>query len=236
MFLLEYLNLEKGTITFIGAGGKTSLMFFAAKELKKSKRSVLVTTTTKIYFPNFGEFDYYFNIKYFEPKDFYGRITVVGKYINEEGKIIGLNEEEIFSIAKNFDFILVEGDGAKNLPIKAPLENEPVIPSFSDVVMGVIGIDCFNKRISEKTVFRLERFCQVTNSKKGDIIDEYVISKLINSPFGLFKNSPLSSRKIVGINKVDTKKRREYAKKIFDLTSFEFMVSSAKKGIFEKWR
>ncbi len=50
--LIDILKLKsQGVISIIGAGGKTSLMFSLAKELSKSGKKVLTTTTTKIFMP-----------------------------------------------------------------------------------------------------------------------------------------------------------------------------------------
>ncbi|MCA1795623.1 MAG: hypothetical protein LC660_17455, partial [Desulfobacteraceae bacterium] len=51
--ILESLDLpETGVISLIGAGGKTSLMFCLARELARSGRKVLSTTTTNVLFPS----------------------------------------------------------------------------------------------------------------------------------------------------------------------------------------
>ena len=42
------LEIEKGIVTFIGAGGKTSAIFQVAKELAAQKKKVIITTTTKM--------------------------------------------------------------------------------------------------------------------------------------------------------------------------------------------
>ncbi|MCD4678214.1 MAG: hypothetical protein K8S18_19810, partial [Desulfobacula sp.] len=50
--LIDNLQLNRrGVISLIGAGGKTSLMFCLAKELENSGKTVLTTTTTKIFMP-----------------------------------------------------------------------------------------------------------------------------------------------------------------------------------------
>jgi probable selenium-dependent hydroxylase accessory protein YqeC len=51
MTLYEALNIDLNIselISLVGAGGKTSIMFRLAKELKASGKKVLVTTTTNI--------------------------------------------------------------------------------------------------------------------------------------------------------------------------------------------
>jgi probable selenium-dependent hydroxylase accessory protein YqeC len=233
MDIAKKLGIKNDVVTLVGAGGKTSLMFSIAKELKLKK--VLVTTTTKIYYPLDDQYDYYYNYVEFPFKKMKG-ITVMGNGINDENKIIGLEEEKIKTIREYFDIVLIEGDGSRGLPIKAPEKHEPVIPSSSSIVIGVIGIDSIYKTINQQNVFRLERFCTITGSKIGDILDEYKIAKLIISKEGLFKGAPDDSRKIVVINKVDDEEKKALAKKIFDLVQYEFAISSVKFGIFEKWR
>ena len=70
-----------------------------------------------------------------------------------------------------FDFILVEADGAKRKPIKAPADYEPVIPSSTTLVIGVIGLDALGKAIDEETIHRCELFCSLTGKKAGNTID-----------------------------------------------------------------
>lgn len=233
MDIVKKLDIKNDVVTLVGAGGKTSLMFKMAEEKRQSK--VLVTTTTKIYYPLKEQFDYYYNYVDFPFKNMDG-ITVIGNGVNEENKIIGLEEEKIKALKDYFHLILIEGDGSRGLPIKAPEKHEPVIPSFSTIVIGVIGIDSLYKTINEENVFRIERFCTVTGSKPGDLVDEHKIAKLIISEEGLFKGAPEGTRKIVIINKVDDEQKKALAKKVFNLVQYEFAISSVKKGIFEKWR
>ena len=47
------------------------------------------------------------------------------------------------------DFILIEGDGSKNLPLKAPKDNEPVIIKETNLVIGIMGFDSINKKIKD---------------------------------------------------------------------------------------
>ena len=52
MTLKEALGLKKGKmVSLIGAGGKTTTLFFLARELWEEGGKVLVTTTTKIFKP-----------------------------------------------------------------------------------------------------------------------------------------------------------------------------------------
>ncbi len=111
-------------ICLVGAGGKTTTMFALAQELKSRGKSVLVTTTTNIYYPSAGECDVVIIdgsadtgiLKHAEP----GSIICLGSDIIKERKLSGLDRECIAKLheGKRFDCILVECDGAKHKPIR----------------------------------------------------------------------------------------------------------------------
>ncbi len=207
----QLINLIKkpSLISFIGAGGKTTTMFNLATQYKKLNKKVLITTTTKIMFPTEANgCETYIldasNNPLLLNKIKNGTITCLGKKPNfTKKKIIGIEPEYINKIfaQKIFDSILVEADGAKQKPIKAPANYEPVIPQTATTVFGVIGMDSIGAAIEEKNVHRAEIFCQITDSKIGDIIDEKIIIKLILSKKGLFTKTPNLCQKILLINK-----------------------------------
>jgi probable selenium-dependent hydroxylase accessory protein YqeC len=221
MSLLAALHLnpnDRGLICLIGAGGKTTTMFIIAAVLKALGKKVLVTTTTKIFHPEKNQYDSIL----FDPSGTIslvetcrpGTITCLGKELNTtDNKIFGIEKEiadGIFNEAL-FDFILVEGDGAKNKPIKAPGTREPVIPGKTTLTLGVIGLDALGKPVNDDNVHRLEQFCTITGAKENDLIDESIITRLITSPNGIFKSVPENSKRMVLLNKADTLPSHEIA-------------------------
>lgn len=212
MDIIKYFDIDINTkemISVVGGGGKTTTMFNLAFELKRLNKRVLVTTTTAIYNPNRELYD---NIvvlddnKSIEDNWQKGTITVLGRCISTENKILGVDGSFLnYVFSKSlFDFILVEADGSKKKPIKAPDSHEPVIPSNTSKVIGIIGMDSLGKIIDEANVHRSEIFCDITNSSMGDIITEETIARLIVSEVGLFKGTPIDSKKYLLLNKADT--------------------------------
>lgn len=179
-------------ITIVGAGGKTSLMYDIAKKLKKLNKKVLITTTTKIYIPKKNIVDKFLvgSVDIFDtyspPKS---SITVSGKGIIMEVKYIGYTKEEIKYIydINKFDYIIIEGDGAKMKSLKAPRNFEPVVPKNTNILLGVIGMDVLNKKINKKNIFGLEEFLEITDKIINQKIDKESIIKLIENKNGLFK-------------------------------------------------
>ncbi|CAH2212504.1 selenium cofactor biosynthesis protein YqeC [Tepidibacter aestuarii] len=226
MKIYEYFDInfsKKEMISFVGAGGKTTIIFKLAKQLKSMNKKVLITTSTAIYHPDKEEYDELIvndsidigNIDKIKE----GSITVIGRRVSKENKLLGLSKEAIDEIynLKIFDYILVEADGSKRKSIKSPDDHEPVIPINTDKVVGVIGLDCIGKKINMENVHRPELFCNITNSKVEEIIDEEKIFELIINDKGLFKNTPKECKKYILLNKVESEKRKKAASVIIEL-------------------
>jgi probable selenium-dependent hydroxylase accessory protein YqeC len=215
---------ERKVISLVGGGGKTSIMYRLAQELKSNGGRVLVTTTTHIYYPDKSFYDQFFwweDVKKtpIERSDLgQASITVIGSRMIDDKKMKGIEEECVKELYDSgiFDAILIEADGAKGKPIKAPAEHEPVIPECTSVLIGVIGIDCYGKKIDPLWVHRPEILTEVTGRALGDIIDDEVIEKLVLSGDGLFKNCPKKAEKVLFINKAEKKEYFEIAQRIGD--------------------
>ena len=190
-----------GMISFVGGGGKTSSIFALANELAGAGRKVLITTTTAMYNPEGIE----------NPN-----IDILGDHVTGEGKLKGISKERADQLfdGKKYDVILVEADGSKGLPIKAPAGYEPVVPSATTVMVGVIGIDCFGKAVDPAFVHRPELFAALTGVPCSGIVEDNAILRLVSSPEGLFKNCPEGAKKVFLINKVMDGASEEIAKRI----------------------
>jgi probable selenium-dependent hydroxylase accessory protein YqeC len=117
----DLLDLNRGSIiSLVGAGGKTSLMYLLAEELRCESK-VLITTTTKIYMPEKEGYDYiaigkknFESLKHSKNKGIY----LYGSSVNKENKIIGPTVLELDEESSYFHYIFVEADGAKGKAIK----------------------------------------------------------------------------------------------------------------------
>ena len=197
-------------ISLVGAGGKTSTMFGLAQELKAFGKKVLVTTTTNIALSETSKADRLVidNLKdiRFLSRVEPGTIACLGSgMLNDKGKLKGIDREFIDAIYQEhlFDYIVVEADGSKRRPIKAPAHYEPVLPRETTRVVGLIGLDALGKSITEDHVHRPNLFCSITGKKMGDPIDRKCLTDLILAKNGLFKDAPRGCRKYVVLNKAD---------------------------------
>ncbi|MCC5910194.1 MAG: putative selenium-dependent hydroxylase accessory protein YqeC, partial [Clostridiaceae bacterium] len=133
-------------------------------------------------------------------------------------KLLGLSPLVVDRIYTKeiYDVILVEADGSKRKPIKAPNHHEPVIPKGTTRVVGVIGLDALGKEINEMTVHRPHLFCKVTNSIMGELIDTSKVVALTTHREGLFKNTPTNSRRYLLLNKSEDPEKQQKALEIID--------------------
>jgi molybdenum cofactor cytidylyltransferase len=136
----------------------------------------------------------------------HGLVLLTGPQVEKE-RTSGLSMlvmDELRSLVEKFHLpMLIEADGSRQKPIKAPSENEPVIPNWVSVVVVVCGLSGLGKRLSSQWVHRPEGFAQLTSLSMGDCITPEALAKeLINSQGGL-KGIPEKSRRILLLNQVD---------------------------------
>lgn len=233
--MLEGLDIKKDDIiTITGAGGKSSLMFFLARELAKIGR-VLVTTTTKIFVPERENFEELI-VEGKRIKGEFKNIYVYGKKIID-GKIEGLSEEKIMNIKNNFDFVLIEGDGAKRKILKSWNSYEPCIPTITTKVIGVVNLDIGGLELKEENIHRFEIFKDNFYNFIGErATEKFIIDYIQKGEF--FKNYS-SGKKYIFLNGIDGKKYLEkfsLALKICNQlnATYEFILGSVKeKNIFK---
>ena len=140
MEIAPLLHVTRGVTALIGGGGKTTLLYTLAEELRR-RGTVIVTTSTHIQRPE------QYPVLPEGGKDAVaaalsenGVVCVAGR--SPEGKLSApaLSFELLSELA---DFVLVEADGSKRLPLKAHAPHEPVIPACAGQTVYVVGADGF---------------------------------------------------------------------------------------------
>jgi molybdenum cofactor cytidylyltransferase len=65
---------------------------------------------------------------------------------------------------------LVEADGSRQRPLKAPGKHEPPIPSFAETVLVVAGLSGLGKPLDDENVHRPEIFGRLSGLQLGELV------------------------------------------------------------------
>ncbi|MDD7305007.1 MAG: selenium cofactor biosynthesis protein YqeC [Peptoniphilaceae bacterium] len=203
--LIDIFQIKKGDNIFItGAGGKTSLMEKLGSSLKKEGR-VLISTSTKIRRPKNKDIDYIYDsfnsYKKIDEKKF---LLAMGKLDPKTNKFSSIGEDNLTKISKDFDYMLIEADGCRNLALKMWKSYEPVIYNISSKVICVFSAKVIGRRIDKDFIYNYDDFIKLIDEK---IVNKEVFLKLIESkpgPFGDF-----SSPKFIFFNQVESLEEKE---------------------------
>lgn len=212
--MLELMSLnDKNMIAIQGAGGKTSTLFKLKDEFRLSNKSCLISTTTKMGRVSKENFDFLWEATD-KSRHNDGKIYFASQS-HTDTKEIGFEPEFFDKIFGEglFSNIILETDGAKTRPIKAPREDEPLNPKSITHCVGVMGLDSVNKPFDERFCHRKEYMEKIIGNPKTLTTESY--AEIINSNRGLFKNS-YDAKKFLILNKADTKQDIENAMDIIE--------------------
>lgn len=226
--LLEALNLELAqlesaypkvqiegqkrrnpVISVIGAGGKTTTITRLAFEYRKRHIPVIVTTTTHMKIEDAPWF-------LLEPS-----IEKAVEVLNQEGMVwAGIPTEDGKMKAPPDWFlaqllqcgcpVLIEADGAKRLPMKAPAEHEPVLLKETTHVLNICGLDAVGSPFQE-VCFRPALAAGILGKQITDrVCPEDILNLALSAKAGKKGITPDMKYSII-LNKADTREREHMA-------------------------
>lgn len=222
MLLRDALGLgQEKVVSFVGGGGKTTAMYRLAAELGEKGASIVVTTTTQIDMTDAK--DVGCTVITQDIKELCSKvkeklrnypIVAVGYDITQEGKIKGVPPKWVGVLAELADYVVVEADGAKGKPFKAPAEHEPVIPDSTEIVIAVVGIEIVGLELNGENVHRPERIRAISGLSPGEIITPDIITKVVLHFLGIVKGTLPGTRILLLINKVEDEDKLAAAREI----------------------
>jgi molybdenum cofactor cytidylyltransferase len=230
--LAQALRLAPGeVVAFTGGGGKTSAMFRLAAELAQQQRRVLTTTSTRISIDQLklSPAHVIFDPARQQLADIlpaleaavaqHGQVLLAGPGGIAVGKSIGIEPHVIDELAQSgrFDAILVEADGAKMRPFKAPAPHEPVIPATASLVVTVVGLDIIGQPLTDEAVHRAGLISQLSGLPLNASITGQTVADILAHPTGGTKNAPPHARIIPLLNKAETPAAQTVACQIADI-------------------
>ena len=199
-----FLNEKDHVISLVGGGGKTTLLYAMARICAAKGWRVLVSTTTHIQRPETGWAQ---TLAERNARWDAGAYAVAGLPA-EQGKLKSLPPETLRLWMQGADLVLLEADGAKRLPCKAPAEHEPVLFPESDVVLAVAGLSAGEQPLKE-VCFRLEQACALLDVTPETLLTPPLLAKLLASEQSGRKN--VNDRAFYAVlNQADTPRRQAF--------------------------
>ena len=219
MQIAPLLNIGRGVTALIGGGGKTTLLYTLAEELRK-KGTVILCTSTRIMRP-----------AQYEVLERAGEAEVSAALAAHGAVCVGETAENgklaaptlsFDSLARLADYVLVEADGAKRLPLKAHAPHEPVVPANAQRVVLVVGADGFGKPI-RAVCHRPERYAALCGaSEETAVTPELEAAVLLAEGLG----------DRVYVNKVETAEDYDAAAALASRLTCPVAAGSLHKGVY----
>lgn len=209
--LCDALGLHSpGIVAVAGSGGKTTLVQALAAELAAKGQTVAISPTTHIYPPpaRFCGLAWLWQGGTPSPAEIKarlepGKVTAVAQSLTSQGKLKGLNQEQITALAASGAWLLVEADGAARKPLKAWAPHEPVWPGSEALRVVLVGARALGKPLTPELVHRHEEFAQAAGMDLGGRITPQNLTKVVLGPAGPFGERPSGVDWCLVVNQVD---------------------------------
>ncbi len=207
-------------VAVAGAGGKTSTLFHLAREIRPP---LVLAASTHLSLEQTRRADHHIVLKHIEDtnvlqeeRPLSGIWLLTGGV--EGDRTTGLTSEILDWLDAFCGFhslpLLIEADGARQLPLKAPAAHEPAIPSFVDTVIVVAGLSGVGKPLSPAWVHRPERFAELSGLVLGAEISPLAVARVLKHPKGGLKGIPTAARRVALLNQVDALESKATAEEI----------------------
>ncbi len=214
--LAQALGIRRGEIVaFVGGGGKTGAILRLIEELRAERWRVLASTTTKVgrsieaavpVFEATGR-EWHAGLAVAMERD--GAVFLAAG-TSRDGKLTGIEPAAIDRRLRDLaDAVLLEADGSRQMPIKAPGAHEPVVPPATTVVVPMVGLDALGRTIAPLEVHRPELLRALTGH---DVVTPDAIVRLLTSARGGLKGVPTEARVCPILNKIRPHSRRAAAR------------------------
>jgi molybdenum cofactor cytidylyltransferase len=207
--LAKSLRVKRGdVVSFVGGGGKTTSMFRLAAELSASGMRVVSTTTTHISEAQVLLAPAAIKLEEMDllgpHLDRHGQCLLIGQP-DGKGRVFGASAEQIaLLIARpDVDVVLVEADGSRSLPFKAPGGHEPVVPPATTILSPIAAMIAIGQPLDESHVHRAALAAALARQPVGSAVTPQTLARVLSHPEGGAKLRPAGARLVPILNKAD---------------------------------
>lgn len=208
MSLAKLLTLEaRALIALVGGGGKSTMLFGLGTELAAAGKRVILTTTTKM---GRDQADTAPTVCWsadtecaLAALDQPGPVMLVTE--GDAHKVTGPPPEAVDRLFAESaaDYVIVEADGSRGKPLKAPASFEPVIPSKATLVVILMGIDAVGRPLG-KVAHRVEEAQRFTGFDVDHVLTVQDCAAVLLHDDGALRSCPDTADVVVAITKVRT--------------------------------
>jgi molybdenum cofactor cytidylyltransferase len=225
LLIRDALRVQSGdVVTLVGGGGKTAVMFRLADELKADGLTVVTTMTTKIFVGQMERAPASLLLDD-EERLFaalpaalaqYRHVHVGGRMGADREKVEGVPPDIVDRIARErlADVIIVEADGSRRLPFKAPAAHEPVVPGSTTILAPLVGLDVLGQPLDAAHVHRPEIVAVLVGAAVGQPVTPEMVACVLADEQGGAKGLPPGARLVPLLNKADLADAQEGAQEL----------------------
>ena len=154
----------------------------------------------------------------------------VGGISDESGqKIRGVRDDLLAWRRRGFDLVLIEADGAATRPLKGWREDEPVIPEYTSITIGVLDISTIGHIFTSELVHRHQHFSELVGADLHEPIALGHLLRLVAHERGLFARA--LGREVLYINKVESQEEQVNARLLrSQLDDIRVVAGSLRRG------
>jgi molybdenum cofactor cytidylyltransferase len=231
MQLIQAIRLsDSACLAFAGSGGKTTALFQLAHSLNTGLVSlmpgtagqpVIVTATSHLHINQVKLADSHRIVE--QPTDLIEMEENLQGVMLVTGPVDGVRTKAISNpclariraVCRDHSLpMLIEADGSRQRPLKAPATYEPAIPDFVETVIVVTGLSGLGRPLVEEFVHRPEIFARLSGLAPGEIITSEALLRVLTHPSGGMKNIPAQARRLVLLNQADSPELQSEAKNL----------------------
>ncbi len=225
MRLIDAFRLDAvPRLALTGAGGKSSLLFRLGREYHlASGGPVFLSATTHLAVEQTELADEHFlledSLKALSAlQTTLSGVVLITGLEKEQDRMQGLSNDLIDHLKSISDIrsipLIIEADGSRRRPLKAPAAHEPVVPEWIETVIVVAGLSGLGKPLSDEWVHRPELFSELSGVELGETITLHHLDTVLRHPSGGLKGIPANARRRLLLNQTNTDEIKAAARRL----------------------
>jgi probable selenium-dependent hydroxylase accessory protein YqeC len=191
-------------IAVCGSGGKTTLCKEIAARYANENKKVCITTTTNMWFDDDVRNNFFDVARYVVGDDILssqvganacgarrgehcepGTVYYAGNVDEIKKKLKPLSEEDYKKLCDIFDYVIIEADGSRAMPMKIPNAGEPIIPDNVNEIVIVVGMESVGRKIGYichrfNEFYGKDKFLSDNKIEANTIVSEMLIDSFVN--------------------------------------------------------